>query len=215
MIMRFLRPGFLLLMLLGLSLEAHGAADVEFRWAILADSGSGLEGLDFSGGVPPVVHTGTPLQIYLEHLDNCYIYLFLLDSSNQLTPLYPPDKGYYNYGFPRGQRYIPPGMQTFAFVPPPGMETIYVVATSERQFQLERLTEEFLKHAGSLGQQQLLLQEVGTFVDSGESTSIAAEDSVEVERKVKLDGVIRTIGFQAVEVDSGEQYGRRLLIDHR
>ena len=109
---------------LGSTATAH-AGDVGFRWAILADSGDGMRPLDFSGS-PPIVFSGTGLQIYLEHLDNCHIYLYLLDSQDELTPLYPAEKGYYNYGFPRGPKFIPPGDQSFAFVPPPGNETFFL-----------------------------------------------------------------------------------------
>jgi hypothetical protein len=68
------------------------AADVSFRWSVLADSTEGMQGLDFSGS--PIVFSGTGLQIYIEHLKNCHIYLFLLDSGQNLTPLYPAENGY-------------------------------------------------------------------------------------------------------------------------
>ena len=53
------------------------AAEVTFRWAILSDSGDGMQPLNFSGS-PPIVFSGTGLQIYLEHLENCHIYFYLL-----------------------------------------------------------------------------------------------------------------------------------------
>ncbi|PID41182.1 MAG: hypothetical protein CR981_04295 [Proteobacteria bacterium] len=190
------------------------AADVEFRWAILADEGTGLEGLDFSKE-PPVVHSGTPLQIYLEHLGNCYIYLFLLDSVGTLTPLYPPDSGYYHYGFPRGPRYIPPGTQTFTFVPPAGNESLYLIASAKRLFKIERLTEEFQKHADSAGQQKLLIQEIETLVKKYEKSSGNAEKRTEVERKTKVDTTIVKTTFTGIEVTSSDHYARNLLIDHQ
>ena len=82
------------------------ADKISFRWAILADSTEGMRALDFSGS--PIVFSGTALQLYIEHLNNCHVYLFLLDSSDNLTPIYPPQKGYYDYGFPRGPKLVPP-----------------------------------------------------------------------------------------------------------
>ena len=120
------------LLTLGLFGSKVYGADVEFRWAILAESEGRMQGLDFSG-VPPVVHSGTALQIYLEHIENCHIYLFLLDSSDLLTPLYPTASGYYNYGFPRGPKFIPPGDESFAFVPPAGIETFYLISVFLQQ----------------------------------------------------------------------------------
>ena len=192
----------------------HGfAADVEFRWAIMADFEKGMETLDFSKS--PEVYSGTGLQIYLEHLNNSHIYLFLLDSSNVLTPLYPPAEGYYNYGFPRGPIFIPPGEESFAFVPPPGIETFYLLATVERQFQLERLTKEYLKNPGYAGQHKLLLTQIQDMLEGKEKRSKSAEDWEKVERKIKTDAGIKKTTFRAVEVDVSNFYGRALRIDHK
>ncbi|BDD88752.1 DUF4384 domain-containing protein [Desulfofustis limnaeus] len=187
-----------------------GANAVEFRWMILADPGTGMQALDFSER--PVVYSGTPMQFYLEHLDNCYVYLYLLDGGNQLATLFPMASGYYNYGFPRGQKFYPPGDRTFTFVPPGGLETFFVIATEERPFQLEKLTDELLKNQGSREQQQLLLAEIEKMISDREIPSRKAEDLVEIKRRVSAD---ETITFQAVEVDAGTFYGRRLEIDHR
>jgi hypothetical protein len=188
-------------------------ADVLFRWAILADFGDGMKGLDFSES--PAVRSGTALQIYLEHLENCHIYLFLLDSNDELTPLYPVDKGYYNYGFPRGPKYIPPGTQSFTFVPPPGIERFYLIGSAERLFQIERLTEEFLQNPGHLGQQKLLLDEIESMMKGKEKKSERSEDNVTVDKKVKTDQGITKTSFRAVEVDIADFYGRKLLLDHK
>lgn len=196
------------------SVDNSFAADVEFRWAIMAADEDRMEGLDFSGG-PPIVHTGTPLQIYLQHLNNCHIYLYLLDSSNDLTPLYPAESGYYNYGFPRGPKYIPPGLQSFTFVPPEGTEKIYLIATVERQFQIEKLTDEFLSHSNSIGQQKLLLSELDTLIEARQKDSKGSEKIERVERKVRTKEGIVVESFDSVEVDISESYGRKLLIDHR
>ena len=194
------------------STAAHGA-DVSFRWAILADKGKGMQPLDFSG--TPIVHSGTALQIYIEHESNCHIYMFLLDSSNELTPLYPAEPGYYNYGFTRGPRFIPPGDQSFSFVPPAGMETIYLIASEERLFQVERLTQEFTEHSNYMGQQKLLLSEIETFIRDIEKKSRSREGREKVTKKTRTAEGIKKSEFIATEVDASDAYGRKLLIDHR
>ncbi|MBE0584304.1 MAG: DUF4384 domain-containing protein, partial [Desulfofustis sp.] len=118
---RLLRTFLLMVIITGGLCQSGQAADVAFRWAILAEAEGVLQPLDFSS--PPVVHSGTPMKFYLEHLDNCYIYLYLLDAGDQLAALFPMTSGYYNYGFPRGQKFFPPGERTFSFVPPGGIET--------------------------------------------------------------------------------------------
>ncbi len=189
-------------------------ADVSFRWAILADSGDGMQPLDFYGS-PPIVFSGTGLQIYIEHLENCHIYFYLLDSQDQLTPLYPSEKGYYNYGFPRGPIFIPPGDQSFAFVPPAGNETFLLIASKDRLFQIEKLTEEFQNHSDSIGQQKLLIREIEALIGDREKKSRASEDIEDAIRKVRTSKGIETKTFKAVEVNISASYGRKIVIDHQ
>lgn len=189
------------------------AADVSFRWAILADSTEGMRALDFTGS--PVVFSGTALQLYIEHLNNCHVYLYLLDSSNRLTPIYPSQKGYYDYGFPRGPKLVPPGNQSFTFVPPPGNETLLLISSVDRLFQLEELTDIFNNDPSQLGQQELLIDRIEQLLQGQEKHSRAAEDIEEVSIKYRAAEGIEERHFKAVEVDAANVYGRKLVIDHR
>lgn len=188
-------------------------ADVEFRWAVLAGSkAEGMEPLDFTGS--PIVFSGTDLQIYVEHLNNCYIYLFLLDSGSELTPLYPSEKGYYDYGFPRGPKFIPPGDNTFSFVPPAGLERIYLIGSEVRLFQIEKLTEIY-NESSTNAQRDLLLSEIKTILDEYESASLKGEKRRKAQRKSRTaEGIVST-SFYATEVAVSERYGRVITIDHR
>ncbi len=189
------------------------ADKVSFRWAILADSTEGMRALDFTGS--PIVFSGTALQLYIEHLNNCHVYLYLLDSSNSLTPIYPPKKGYYDYGFPRGPKLVPPADQSFTFVPPAGTEKLLLISTVERLFQLEELTEIFNQDPSQMGQQKLLLDRIEDLLKGGEKKARAAEDLEEVTVKYKTAEGIQEKRFKAVEVKTSDFYGRKLLIDHR
>jgi len=211
---RWLLRCLTLLLLVMVVVRPGQAADVSFRWAILADSGEGMTPLDFSGS-PPIVFSGTGLQVYIEHLSNCHIYLYLLDSQDDLTPLYPAENGYYNYGFPRGPKHIPPGDQSFAFVPPAGMETFYLVASKERLFQIEKLTEEFQNHSDSIGQQKLLIQEIEAIITDRKQGFWDSEDIEKVDIKKRTAAGIETKTIKVVEVDISKQYGRKILIDHQ
>jgi hypothetical protein len=189
------------------------AEKVSFRWAILADSTEGMRALDFAGS--PIVFSGTALQLYIEHLNNCHVYLFLLDSSDNLTPIYPPQKGYYDYGFPRGPKLVPPGDQSFTFVPPPGTETLLLLASADRLFQLEELTDIFNQNSEEMGQQMLLLQRIEDMLAGQESESRAAERMEKVKVKYSSADGIKEKKFEAIKVKSKDFYGRKLLIDHR
>lgn len=214
---RWFRDIFIGLLVL-LSLPCAGsslyAAKVSMRWAVLADSSEGgMRALDFVGS--PVVFSGTALQVYIEHLNNCHIYLYLLDSGDNLTPLYPDKSGFYDYGFPRGPKLIPPADRSFTFVPPAGIETILLIGSQERLFQLEKLTQQFNENPDQMGQQKLLLSEIDTLLDSQEERSRKAEDIEKVTIKYKTAEGIQERRLEAVEVNISDFYGRRLRIDHR
>ena len=189
------------------------AKKISFRWAILADSTEGMRPLDFTGS--PIVFSGTALQLYIEHLNNCHVYLYLLDSSNSLTPIYPPQKGYYDYGFPRGPKLVPPGDQSFTFVPPAGTETLLLIASTDRLFQLEELTEVFNQNPDQMGQQKLLLQEIEDMLKGAGSEARAAEGLEKVKVKYITANGIKERQFKAIKVKSSDFYGRKQLIDHR
>lgn len=202
----------MLLLVLGSGSSAL-AEKISFRWAILADSTEGMRALDFTGS--PIVFSGTALQLYIEHLNNCHVYLFLLDSSANLTPIYPPQKGYYDYGFPRGPKLVPPDDQSFTFVPPAGIETLLLVASAERLFQLEELTNIFNDNPDELGQQKLVLQEIEDMLAGEVANSRSAERLEKVTIKYNAGGTIKEKKFKATKVKIADFYGRKLLIDHR
>ena len=210
---RFGIVSFVLLLFFFCTAATSFAEKISFRWAILADSTEGMRALDFTGS--PIVFSGTALQLYIEHLNNCHVYLYLLDSSDNLTPIYPPQKGYYDYGFPRGPKLVPPGEQSFTFVPPPGIETLILVASAERLFQLEELTDIFNENPDQLGQQQLLLQEIEDMLAADDSESQAAERLEKVRVKYSSADGIKEKKFKATRVKKADFYGRKLLIDHR
>lgn len=203
---------FTVVLMLGLPAISAGA-DVHLRWAVLAGNmDEGMKPLDFTGS--PIVFSGTDLQIYVEHLTNCYLYLFLLDSGDELTPLYPVEKGYYDYGFPRGPKFIPSQDQSFAFVPPAGLERIYLIGSEVRLFQIEKLTQIYLD-SPTTAQAELLLSEIRSMVPASEKPSRKAEKIRQAQRKTRTaEGIVSTT-FDAVEVAVSERYGRVITIDHR
>lgn len=204
--------GFTLLLILGADRSVM-AERVSFRWAILADSTEGMRALDFAGS--PIVFSGTALQLYIEHLNNCHIYLFLLDASENLTSIYPPQKGFYDFGFPRGPKLVPPGDNSFAFVPPPGIETLLLIASTQRLFQLEELTDIFNKDPSQFGQKKLLLTRIEDLFAANENERKASERLEKVTVNYRAVDGIKEKRFKAMRVKGTEFYGRKLLIDHR
>ena len=89
------------------------------------------------------------------------------------------------------------------------------MASADRLFQLEELTDIFNENPDQLGQQQLLLQEIEDMIGADDSRSKAAERLEKVKVKYSSGGSIKEKKFKAIKVKSSDFYGRKLLIDHK
>jgi hypothetical protein len=95
------------------------------------------------------------------------------------------------------------------------METMLLLASVDRLFQLEELTEIFNQNPDQVGQQDLLLQEIEDFLKKEGSKAQAAEGLEKVIVKYTAAEGIKEKRFKAIKVKSSDFYGRKLLIDHR
>lgn len=122
----------------------YGGETVSFSWAFLVKSESRpVQALEFAG--PEPVFAGELLRIYLEWPAQSFVYLYLLDSKEDLYLVFPPNGSFYNGDFPAGyQTYIPSGREWFALDELKGRERFYLLASNKRLFELEKLTDSFL-----------------------------------------------------------------------
>lgn len=137
--------------------ESH-AEKIQFNWAVLADSDSGVRALDFS--TPQTLKKGSTLQLYLHPDPSTFVYIFLLDSNNSFSPLFPHIARYYDRNQPGSEVRIPAGEDRFTIVPPPGQEKFYIIASPFRLVRIEKIVETFLQNPGDIETQAKLFQEV-------------------------------------------------------
>lgn len=122
--------------------------EVSFSWAFFLRPADGqVKSLDFK--IPEPVSDGELLRIYLELHGQSFVYLYLRDAKDDLYLVFPPNGSFYNDGVPAGYKsYIPSGHEWFALDDARGTERFYLLASSKRLIELERLTDKFLGAGG-------------------------------------------------------------------
>jgi len=93
------------------------------------------------------VDEGDKVSLYVEPNENTYVYIFLLNSSNELNLLFPTnlDEETIKNEFYSGKgTYIPGKFKWFTFDENKGIEKFYLIALSEREEELEKLTRIYL-----------------------------------------------------------------------
>lgn len=128
--------------------SVSGEEEVSFSWAFFLRPEDGqVKSLDFK--TPEPVSDGELLRIYLELHGQAFVYLYLRDAKEDLYLVFPPNGSFYNGGVPAGYKsYIPSGHEWFALDDAQGTERFYLLASSKRLFELERLTDRFLMVGG-------------------------------------------------------------------
>ncbi|MEN8135287.1 MAG: hypothetical protein ABFS18_07090 [Thermodesulfobacteriota bacterium] len=132
-----------------------GESSVSFSWAFfLKPEGGPVESLDFETEEP--VSGGELLRIYLELHVHSFVYLYLFDSREDLYLVFPPNGSFYNGEIPDDYKfYIPSGHEWFALDNLKGTERFYLLASSKRLIELEKLTDRFLATGGNILKLQL------------------------------------------------------------
>ena len=169
-----------LVVLLGiLSGPVFGGESVSFSWAFfLKPEGGQVKSLDFE--TPEPVSGGELLRIYLELHGQSFVYLYLFDSREDLYLVFPPNGSFYNGDVPAGYKsYIPSGREWFSLDDLKGTERFYLLASSKRLIELERLTDRFLA-AGDQGLKVQLLEKIDDAAVNFAVTSVYEIDQVVV-----------------------------------
>lgn len=205
-----------LLILLFLTSLCQAAQQVRFSWALLMDTENGLIPLDFA--TPPLVSENNTLQLYFHPDKKTYLYVFLLDSSNFFSPVYPDTKKHYDYNPPGSPIRFPAGEDRFTTLPPAGQEKFYLIASPERLTKVEELLEECLDHPDNVDRQARLYQEVRTL------RRLHSKLTQYTEKGMPVSGTMRSLNktrgakvpdsFEAKHIVANGFYSKILRLDH-
>jgi len=191
---------------------SHAKPTVQFSWAVLTDTATGLQPLDFS--TPPKLKSGTTLQIYLEQKPGAFIYLYLIDSTGGLTFLFPGDTKHYSSSQPSDQIFrIPPDSARFELMPPAGQEKLYLLASPTRLNKLEKLTAAFMQQPDDTNRRADVIKELKLLRRQHSSLAQKTETSVPVAGTIRSRGTDDD-SFKATQVNAEGLYSKILRINH-
>ena len=194
--------------------KAPDARTVSQRWAVGA--------LEPAGGKPAAIQrdtkleTGTRLKLLVEPRSPGFVYLLLLDSAQELHVLYRKSSTVSKAGDGK-PTYIPPGTEWFELEKGAGMETFFLLASTEALADLDKLLD---RHAAAdAGAKKTLTTSI---VEEVRRLNKAHRNLARpVERPVMIGGQTRAntspvdaIDQLAVEVEAERFYGKTITIDH-
>jgi hypothetical protein len=205
----------------GFLLSQTGSKSLTFLWAFLYQ--------DKTGGVKTVDPIKSEIllaekdrfKIYIKPIENAYVYVFLLDSAQALSLVFPEYLDFFRQGYTWGTSYhIPEGDNWLYLDEKGGTEEFYLLASSERLIKLEQATREYLKQLSAKQKdsetlalsQKLVLDEIKRL--RLENFSVQAVP----ERPVSIAGNYRGVGkldeVLATEVKTTGFYAKTVRIMH-
>ncbi|MGQ0794119.1 MAG: DUF4384 domain-containing protein [Deltaproteobacteria bacterium] len=127
-------------------MRGASAEDLElsFRWAIAARIESkGDEILPIVGDTS--LKSGDLFKIFVNPIDNSYVYIYLIDSLRHVHLLFPRSLSDFDKRYAFGEKYyVPSGGEWLALDQNTGEETFHILASALRLRRLETLTEKYL-----------------------------------------------------------------------
>ncbi|MCK5568520.1 MAG: DUF4384 domain-containing protein [Spirochaetes bacterium] len=186
-----------------------------FKWAFIHQKKSGdIEVLDFSKTV--TVFSGDRLRIFIQPIQNVFIYIYFYDSQKQLSLLFPESFKDFKKSYKSGKSYLMPGEEDwFMLDDNAGIETFYLLASEKRLIDLERLTMDYLK-ASEKKKEMLkfnVLSEIKTVKKNFSKFKTVAEKPVPIAGSAR--GINENIEGKAYQVEARQFYGKTLRLEHR
>jgi len=185
---------------------------VQFSWAVLTDTDKGPRPIDFSS--PATLPNGTTMQFYIEQKPGTFIYIYLIDSTDNLEFLYPGEADYYNSVAPVERIFrIPADKDRFELTPPGGQEKLYILASSTRLIRLEKLTAVYVENPRDPVHKASVINELKQIRRQHSKLAQSTETSVPVAGTIRSRG-IPFDSFEATKVNAADFYSKILRINH-
>ncbi|MBN2302466.1 MAG: DUF4384 domain-containing protein [Lentisphaerae bacterium] len=193
--------------------EVVESDNIKLKWALVRMTASGQEEvLPFTDDIPLL--SGQSIKIYLNIQNDQYLYLFLLDSSGNLTTIYPPSDMLGNRT-KASQLYIPKDDNWFILDDKIGKETIYIIASSMRQKKLESLIADLSAVTGykAIRMREKILGEMKSLRRKNSKLAATAEKPISIAGAIRGSG--GEVDLQAKQVSTLKFYSKTISIDHR
>ncbi len=195
------------------------SSTIQFKWGVLTldKKTNKTVGLNFSKSVQ--LSEGDDIRIYLEPVNNTFIYLYLLDSNNELMLLFPEDFTHFVDSYSNKPYYIPDAESWFTIDENSGTEEFYLIASKVRQPELESMTNKLQKESEKTNPNINKINELKkSIIDELARLRKANSTNVAVaEKPVSTAGTTRSISevtTNATEVLTENFYAKTLRLEH-
>jgi len=193
------------------------AEELKFAWAIGALTGPENARQSIPVTREVTLKSGDELKIFFNQLTPSFAYVLLEDAKRNLEVLYPEKSGSGTASAATGGHYIPPDPDWFKLDEEPGVERIYLIASTTRLTALENLLSTYAAAltADKSGIRRQIYAELARFEKPASTAAWS-------ERPVTMGGQVRgkkppkpDVATGATEVTASGYFSRVLVINHQ
>ena len=191
---------------------------ISFRWAFLCISKESIiNPVDYDTSIQ-YIKQGDRIKIYINPLENVYIYLLHKDAGGNLHLLFPANLHFSSqvyvlgrdYYVPRGDEFISPGVFS-------GEETFYFIAADSRLIKLESLIKKYFSHSranntGKLETQQAVITHIKRLIQ--EHSSFTPSKSKIVTFAGRFRGTEEMLEFPVLKIEADKFYSLTVRISY-
>ena len=214
--------GAVLFLLLALTVCSPAGAEspiVRLHWALLYEEAGGvLRAIDYARSIVEL-RSGDRFKILVKPASSCFLYLFLHDSQQELSVLFPEGFATSEHALRADRRYRLPAPERWYYLDDkPGVETLYLIASPERLRRLEARAEEHQRRrsrpesAQAIETKYEVLDEIKRMINESSSLSSKAERPVAVAGDVR--GITDEDSLSGLEVVTRGVYVRTIRLRH-
>ncbi|MGD8226968.1 MAG: DUF4384 domain-containing protein [Desulfobacteraceae bacterium] len=203
--------------------EKEEEENIRFLWAFGAIQKGEGEAKLIPIARDTALESGDQIKFFVKPKEKCFVYLIYHSSQGELSVLFPYRFEQLSRGYPKEEEYyIPKGTEWFELDEHVGQETFYLLASSERLYDLEALinTYETADPAKKPEIANKALKEIRMLIRKNRKFKGFAEKPVTIighlrgSEKVEVAGTPDVTDL-AVEISGSKFYSRTFTIDHK
>ncbi len=200
--------------------EAEGKenTNLNFKWAVLRlNPGNQYEVLNNLRR--PQLSSEDLIKIYIHPITNVYVYVYLLDSRNELQLIFPGSLDFFDSDYKFGEDYyIPVGENFFTIDEHKGTEKLYLLASVGRLKELESLTREFINVSEDkkITAKAEVLKEIKGLKTRFSKSSSSSEKPIPIAAAFRTRGLEGPNGnLKATQVNAANFYSKTIRLEHK
>lgn len=200
----------------GISAAENTGETVNFKWAFIYKKTGEPYGRILDFNEKATVNSGDKLQVMLTPITQSYMYLYLLNSSNELDIIFPSDLAFYDKNKLGEESYLPAKDKWYSIDEAKGTERFYLLASSSRLTELEKATEEYLASGKNNDQKAALLDLMKSLRSANSTLASIAEKGVPIAGtfRTRGHGDVSVVLGDAIEVNAEKFYSKTIRLKH-